>query len=61
MKGHWAWCLWGRQGGVAFMEEGSRLGGGCLDKNLDGAGHLGPGPGSAGILRAAPGRLLPNP
>lgn len=43
------------------MEEGSRLGGGCLDKNLDGAGHLGPGPGSAGILRAAPGRLLPNP
>lgn len=43
------------RGGVAFMEEGSRLWGGCLDKNLDGAGHLGPGPGSAGILRAAPG------
>lgn len=34
----------GQARGVAFMERGQQTLGGCLDKNLDGAGHLGPGP-----------------
>lgn len=54
-QGHWAWCLWGRQGGLPSWKRAADSGR-LPDKNLDGAGHLGPGPWlMRGILRAAPG------